>query len=329
MQNATNQYCEICPVRKMANKYSFWAKYADIICSGIKSNDIILILGESGVGKTLIAERIHHASCNPSKNKSFISKNCAGHDPYVLQATLFGSEEGAFTGAIKKKGVFETLNGGTLFLDEIGDADLETQKQLLDVLDRHEIQRLGSSQPIPFSGSLIFATNRDLCALVKEGKFREDLYYRIHDFVLHIPPLRERKDDIPQIAESLKMKYLKMYALPLDFTFTLDVMKEITSRPWFGNIRSLDYSIKKAIQFFRNDHTREIVLLPESNEITKENSDIPSPLASTDEILKWHFQRTLEACDWNKTKAAKALNINYKTLLHKIKEYNLSDHIKV
>lgn len=286
------------------------------------SQATVLLRGESGTGKELIASAIHYAS--PRADKSLIKVACAALPENLLESELFGYERGAFTGAIERKiGRFELANGGTIFLDEIGDLSLATQVKLLRVLQEKEFERLGGTQTIKVDVRVICATHRNLEEMVKEGKFREDLFYRINVFPIQIPPLRERKEDIPLLVDHFIQKYSKenkkkirgINRAALDILMAYDFP---------GNVRELENVIERAVVICHRDliSPRD---LPANLSVGKavglpaEGVSLPEVVASIEK------QRIKEALEKYKTqrKAAKALGITERMLGYKIKKYRI------
>ena len=213
---------------------------------GAKSNIPILVEGESGVGKELIAKAIQNASDRSSK--PFVTVNCGAIPDNLVESILFGHEKGAFTGAAEKHvGKFVEANGGTLFLDEVGELPLETQVKLLRALQEGEIDPVGATKPVKVDFRLISATNKDLIQLVKDGKFREDLYYRLNVFPIRVPPLRDRKDDIPALARNFLTRFAAEEGRKSLATITPDAMSLLESYDWPGNIRQLENTVFRAV----------------------------------------------------------------------------------
>ena len=205
----------------------------------------VLILGESGVGKELVAQAIHYNS--PRAARPFVKVNCAALPENIVESELFGHERGAFTGALsQRKGRFENADGGTIFLDEIGDIPPSTQIRLLRVLQEREIERVGGDQPIRIDVRILAATNRKLETLIREGRFREDLYYRLNVFPIHVPPLRERKTDIPLLADYFVEKYSQCNKIPV-VRISTPAIDMLMSHHWPGNVRELENCIERAV----------------------------------------------------------------------------------
>jgi DNA-binding NtrC family response regulator len=205
----------------------------------------VLITGESGTGKELVARAIHNLGARA--NKPFVAVSCGAIPETLIEAELFGHEKGAFTGTVgAREGYFEQAGDGTLFLDEIGDLSLYTQVKLLRVLQQMEFSRLGSNRLIPLRARLIFATHQDLAKLVAEGKFRQDLYYRINVMRIEAPPLQDRPEDIPIIAQHFLRHYAQVFQKPMQ-TIEPEAMEMLQSYPWPGNVRELENVMQRAI----------------------------------------------------------------------------------
>jgi len=287
-----------------------------------ESQATVLLQGESGTGKELVASAIHYAS--PRANKPFIKVACAALPENLLESELFGYEKGAFTGAVERKaGRFELANGGTIFLDEIGDLSLTTQVKLLRVLQEKEFERLGGTQTIKVDVRVICATHRNLEKMIKEGKFREDLFYRISVFPIYLPALRERKEDIPLLVDYFIEKYSKenkkkikgLNRAALDLLMAYD---------WPGNVRELENVIERAVVICQKDFITPKEL-PASLFREKE-VELPAEGTSLPEIIEAiEKQRIEEALKKYKTQrqAAKALGITERILGYKIKKYKI------
>lgn len=210
-----------------------------------KTNMLALITGESGTGKELVASAIHYNSAR--KNRPFVAVNVAAIPEDLMESELFGHERGAFTGADSKRiGKFEEANEGTIFLDEIGEMDIHMQTKLLRVLQESKITRLGSNKEIPLNVRVIAATNKNLAQRVKDGKMREDLYYRLQGFLIHLPPLRERGNDILLLAKSMLKQFCDANRIP-EKSFSSDALKAMMKHPWSGNVRELKAFVERAV----------------------------------------------------------------------------------
>ncbi|HOY48458.1 MAG TPA: sigma-54 dependent transcriptional regulator [Flavobacteriales bacterium] len=220
-----------------------------------KTNMLALITGESGTGKELVASAIHYNSAR--KNRPFVAVNVAAIPEDLMESELFGHERGAFTGADSKRiGKFEEANEGTIFLDEIGEMDIHMQTKLLRVLQESKITRLGSNKEIPLNVRVIAATNKNLAQRVKDGKMREDLYYRLQGFLIHLPPLRERDNDILLLAKSMLKIFCDANRIPVK-SFSSDALKAMMKHPWSGNVRELKAFIERAVLISDHDIIEE------------------------------------------------------------------------
>ncbi|MCK5427644.1 MAG: sigma-54-dependent Fis family transcriptional regulator, partial [Thermodesulfovibrionia bacterium] len=289
----------------------------------------VLLLGESGTGKELFARAIHFLS--PRKEHPFITINCAAIPRELLESELFGHEKGSFTGAENRKlGKFELADKGTVFLDEIGEMDMSLQSKLLRTLQEGEIERVGGTKPLKVDVRIIAATNQNLEAEAANQSFREDLYYRLSVFPITIPPLKERKEDIPNLVEYFVSKYSAEMKIPQKNVIpdTMEILKNYT---WKGNIRELENVIERALILCEGDIiTQEHLRLAPSiahmgtlqniplNGTLNEAASVALRIAETLRIKK-----ALESTHGNKSKAADQLKVSYKTLLTKIKEYGV------
>ncbi len=279
------------------------------------SDTTALIRGESGTGKELIARAIHANS--PRRYMPIVVVNCGALSEGVLESELFGHEKGAFTGAhYRRKGKFEMADGGTLFLDEIGDINLKTQVDLLRVLEEKKITRVGGNAEIPVDFRLIAATNKNLEAMSAEGKFREDLYYRVNVFSIAIPPLRERREDIPPLAEH----FLKRFAQSMNKPITgiaLETRELMRGFDWPGNVRELQNAVERAVLVCK---TKEI----QPGDLPLQVSDSRGSATngkSLSDVERQHVKNVLEETGWNVYQAARLLEIDRVTLYNKIKKY--------
>jgi DNA-binding NtrC family response regulator len=286
----------------------------------------VLILGESGTGKELVATAIHrnsHGAAGP-----FIKINCAALSPTLLESELFGHEKGAFTGAVaRRRGRFEQAHGGTLFLDEVGELGIDLQAKLLRVLQSKIFERVGGEESLSVNVRVVAATNRDLKARIATGEFREDLYYRLNVVPIVLPALRERKEDIPLIAEHILRQLARQRGSPA-LTLSLDAAAELSRRPWPGNVRELRNALARAAILARGGVIRSLDLTALDR---SEPAPIPPPastlhlraaLAETEQRL---VRQALEQTNWNRTQAARLLGISRRQLFDKIRLYNLSE----
>lgn len=284
-----------------------------------KSN--VLITGKSGTGKELVARAIHSLS---SQNGSrFVAVNCSAIPEGLLESELFGHKKGSFTSAFQdKKGLFECACGGTLFLDEIGYMPLSCQVKLLRAVEHRQIIPVGSTMPIDIDLRLIAATNKDLAKEIKAGRFREDLYYRMNVVGIHLPPLRDRKEDIPLLVEH----FIKKYNTEMGKHCTGvsdDVMRLLMSYDWKGNIREMQNVIERAVIFSEDNVIKmsDIGLLGcHVVSLSEENDNLQLAVRAYE---REHICRVLSKCDWNKIEAAKALNIGLSSLYRKLDELEI------
>jgi DNA-binding NtrC family response regulator len=280
------------------------------------SNESILITGESGVGKEVIAQHIHFRS--KKSNKTFVAINCAALPENLLENELFGHEKGAFTGATDlKRGMIELAEGGTLFLDEIGDMSITLQAKLLRVLQDKKFYRLGGSSEITTKFRLIAATNRNLIQTVKEKTFREDLYYRLNVIPINIPPLRERPDDIPALIDYFTQKYSEENQITTP-RIEPNIVSFLSRLNWEGNIRQLENTLKRMLVL--NHKTLSLADIPEELKHSS-NSFLHNALIekqNLEDISKLYVKMVLEHVQGNKKAACDLLNINYRTLQKKL-----------
>ena len=287
------------------------------------STSTVLIRGESGTGKELIARAIHSAS--PRKNKPFIAINCSAIPDALLESELFGYEEGAFTGANKrgKPGKFEIADGGTIFLDEIGDMPIRLQAKILRTLQEKVVTRLGGNNPLNIDVRIIAATNQPLEKMIQQGEFREDLYYRLNVIPIYIPPLRERKEDIPPLLEHFSKKYNKLFKKSIT-GFSGQALEAIMAYHWPGNVRELENTVEYAFNLETTSCILEKSLPFKLREAKLKNK---SPAFNTlKEVEKNHIKAVLESFGpgtEQKKLAAEVLGIGIATLYRKIKEYGL------
>ena len=281
----------------------------------------VLITGESGTGKELVVRAIHHAS--PRRFHPLVVIHCGALTETLLESELFGHEKGAFTGAqYRKKGKFEIAEGGTVFLDEIGDISLKTQTDLLRVLQEREIVRVGSTQPIKVDFRCVAATNKNLEQLIEEGKFRPDLFYRLNVFHIELPPLRERRDDIPLLVDHFVRKFSMQMNKKIN-RVSPEAMDLLQQQPWAGNIRELENAVERAM------------VVAQEPEICEHDFAFKAAAASAngaskslEDMEKAHILRVLEQCNWNQTRTAEALEIDRVTLHHKLKKYGWSKPVE-
>jgi len=298
----------------------------------VNTKSTVLITGESGTGKELVAKAIHYNS--PRRNHPMITINCGSIPHHLLESEFFGHVKGAFTGAISsKKGLFEEANHSTLFLDEIAEMDLDLQVKILRAIEDEEIRRVGDTQPIRLDLRIIAATNRDLSQAVEEGKFRKDLFYRLNIVSIHIPPLRERREDIPPLANFFLEKYRRKHDRNIQ-GFTPETLRQLMDCDWPGNVRELENAIEQAVVMTDEPwiKIKDIACL-----LPGRNGGIRVSLPATDAKLKTTLRevqkiaereliaRVIQECNGNRTQAAAKLGISRRALLYKLKTMKLND----
>ncbi|MCS7041538.1 MAG: sigma-54 dependent transcriptional regulator [Bryobacteraceae bacterium] len=278
---------------------------------------LVLIEGETGTGKELIAHMIHRNS--PRAHMPFVPVDCASLAPSLIESELFGAMRGAYTGADRDRtGVFEAANGGTVFLDEIGEIDLNFQLKLLRFLQEKEIRPLGSSRPKKVDVRVIAATNRNLRKMVEEGKFREDLWYRLDVVRITVPPLRERHGDIPLLAAAFLKRYNERYGL--DARITESGMRALTGYTWPGNVRQLQHMIERLVILAPGGRITEDAV----EEAIRASSPREEPGETLAEAEAEQIRKVLAATGGNKSRAARILGIERKTLYRKLERMGLA-----
>jgi two-component system response regulator AtoC len=325
--------------KEVAREYSFeniisknekMQKIFDVIKKVSHYKSTVLITGESGTGKELVARALHYNS-GRSQNP-FIAVNCGAIPENLLESELFGHAKGAFTDAIRtKKGLFEEADGGTLFLDEIGELPGPLQVKLLRVLQEGEIRRIGESKPIQIDVRIVAATVKDLQKEVNEGRFREDLFYRLNVLPVHIPPLRERKEDIPLLIHHFIGKYnqaMNKNVASVDHK----AMETLISYKWYGNVRELENTIERAIVLSEKNHIEAESLPIEIQEFKEEFKLATFPdeeysIKKASKSLEINLiKKALKKTKRNHTHAARLLEISHRALLYKIKEYEIIEN---
>ncbi len=286
----------------------------------------VLILGESGTGKELVAKAIHYNSQRATK--LFTAINCAAIPENLIESELFGYEPGAFTGATtRKKGLFEATNGGTLFLDEIGDLPLLTQSKILRVLQEKEVRRLGGRDSIKVDVRIIAATNKDLEKEMRDGRFREDLYYRLRVVTIELPPLRHRKEDIPELVKHFIEKYNREFGKRIKGIET-PAMKALLDYSWPGNIRQLESVIEKAVLMCDSDMIKLDEIKSDLKTIRKNgilDLDIPDEGINFEELEKELLKKAMAKANNVAARAARLLGMSYKTFWYRWEKFGLGN----
>ena len=290
-----------------------------------RSNSTILITGETGTGKEVVARAIHHNSAR--RTHRFVALNCSAIPETLLEAELFGHVRGAFTGAVgARQGRFEQAHKGTLFLDEVGTMSSALQTKLLRALQEREFERIGDSQTIKVDVRVIGATNSDLAKMVAEGSFREDLYYRLHVIPVQLPPLRDRREDVPVLVQH----FLQKFSPTSEMRVSQDAMRALMAYAWPGNVRQLENAVERAValssgrqQLETTDLPAEVHLEPPSTqapfvELPDDGLDLPGYLAAIERDL---IQRSLDRTGGNRNRAAELLHIKRTTLVEKLKRF--------
>ncbi len=296
-------------------------RVVELISTVAPTETSVLITGESGVGKELVARAVHANS--PRAYMPLVVVNCGALPEGTLESELFGHERGAFTGAqYRHKGKFELADGGTLFLDEIGEISPKIQVELLRVIEEKKVTRMGGSASVEADFRLVAATNRDLKREVTEGRFREDLYYRINVFEIHVPPLRDRREDIRDLVLHFAQRFAGQMNRPVP-QFTAPAMERMEAHDWPGNVRELSNAIERALVVQRGG-----VIDAEDLPIEQGSAVVPGRPASGDRSLatveRDHVLAVLEETDWNISEASRVLRIDRGTVYNKIKQYGLT-----
>ncbi len=290
-----------------------------------KSSSTVLIRGESGTGKELIARAIHNQS--PRSGEMFQAVNCAAINENLLESELFGHEKGSFTGAhAEKKGLFEVADRGTLFLDEIAELDIAMQAKLLRALQERKIRRVGGTNEISVDVRVVAATNRDLRAMVSDGRFRDDLYYRINVLSIDVPPLRERREDIPVLIDFFLKKHTRNTSR-LVRGLTPDTRKLMVDYAWPGNVRQLESAIERAILLCEGDlitiEDLPLEVRQESSPAAQGAFKLPPEGISFEDVERDLIMQAMEQTDYNITKAAKLLGLTFRTLQYRLEKFGI------
>jgi DNA-binding NtrC family response regulator len=294
------------------------------------SNSTVLIRGESGSGKERVARAIHKAS--PRRSEIFQAVNCAAINENLLESELFGHEKGSFTGAhVQKKGQFEIADRGSLFLDEIGDLSVPMQAKILRVLQEREVMRVGGARPIKVDVRVIAATNRDLEAMVKDGRFREDLYYRLNIIPINLPPLRNRRDDIAILIEFFISKHSRNSPRKIR-GLTASARNLLMNYSWPGNVRQLESAIERAILLCEGDEISvedlPLEIRQESSPSSNFNFKLPPEGISFEELEQSLITQAMEQTGWNITRAAKLLGLSFRTLQYRLEKFDMRKPMK-
>jgi two-component system, NtrC family, response regulator AtoC len=304
--------------RDMVSKNAGMHRVFDLAKSAARSQSTILILGESGTGKELLARAIHAESLRQAA--PFVAVSCAALTETLLESELFGHEKGSFTGAVaRRKGRFELAHGGTLFLDEIGDISPKLQLDLLRVLEERKLVRVGGSEPVDVDVRIIAATNRDLKKAAAEGQFREDLYYRLNVIPILLPPLRDRREDIPLLVEHF-LEHLSVETDRQIEGVSADALAALMGYDWPGNVRELRNVLERGMVVARDKLIQPEDLGLAAAGLRTESSD---PSLTLDEVERRHITAVLQHTGGNVTQAARTLAIDRVTLYNKIKKYGL------
>ena len=289
------------------------------------SSSTVLIRGDSGVGKERVARAIYKAS--PRAGEIFQAVKCAAINENLIESELFGHEKGSFTGAhAQKKGQFETADRGTLFLDEIGDLNINMQAKILRALQEKEIMRVGGTRPIKVDVRVIAATNRDLETMVKENRFREDLYYRLNIIPIVIPPLRNRRDDIPPLLDFFVAKHSAGASRQIS-GLTASARNLVMSYSWPGNVRQLESAIERAILLCDGSEIQvedlPVEIRQEGTSASAFNFKLPPEGISFEEVERSLITQAMEQTNWNITRAAKLLGLSFRTLQYRLEKFGL------
>jgi len=306
---------EIFPRTELIGQSPGMKRVGELIEMVAPTDATVLISGESGTGKELVARAIHASS--PRRYMPMVVIHCGALTETLLESELFGHERGAFTGAqYRKKGKFEVADGGTVFLDEISDISLKTQTDLLRVLQEKEIVRVGGTQPVKVDFRCVTATNKNLEMLVKEGTFRPDLFYRLNVFNIDLPALRDRREDIPLLADHFLRKYSTAMnrLVPHIAPAAIDLL---LSHTWPGNVRELENAVERALVIGRGAEVQ-------ASDFPFQRTKEPVSKANTlEEVERLHIERVLQESDWNLSRTARILDIDRTTLYNKLKRYGL------
>jgi len=316
--------------KTMLSRDSSMKRLLNMALVAASSDATVLVSGESGTGKELLARFIHTNS--PRNGKPFVAVNCASIPEGLLESELFGHEKGAFTGAhTQRLGKFEQAEGGTILLDEISEMDLKLQAKLLRVIQEKEVERVGGKTPIPLDIRIVATTNRDMTEEVREGRFREDLYYRLNIFPLTLPPLRERGEDMPYLARCFMQRFSRKYSRHID-AISDEALDYIKRCEWKGNIREMENTMERSVLLCQSTtlELEHLLMCAAPGEMKEKAPAAPATseiLADGANNMTLHEMerglicKTLDDLDGNRTRAAKVLGISVRTLRNKLKEY--------
>ena len=306
---------EVFPSTELIGKSPAMKKVVELIEMVAPTEATVLITGESGTGKEVVARAIHAAG--PRRYMPMVTIHCGALTETLLESELFGHEKGAFTGAqYRKKGKFEIADGGSVFLDEISDISLKTQTDLLRVLQEKEIVRVGGNQQIKVDFRCIAATNKNLETLVKEGAFRPDLYYRLHVFCIDLPPLRDRRDDIPLLVNHFLNKFCMATSRAMP-QLSAEALEVLMRHDWPGNVRELENAVERALVVGRGSEIRP------ADFSFQFQADEPKGGKTLDDVERAHIERILRETQHNLSRAARVLDIDRTTLYNKLRRYGL------
>jgi DNA-binding NtrC family response regulator len=306
---------EASPGTELIGKAPAMKKVYELIEMVAPTEATVLITGESGTGKEVVARAIHAAG--PRRYMPMVTIHCGALTETLLESELFGHEKGAFTGAqYRKKGKFEVADGGSVFLDEISDISLKTQTDLLRVLQEKEIVRVGGNQQIKVDFRCIAATNKNLESLVKAGTFRPDLYYRLHVFCIDLPPLRDRREDIPLLVAHFLNKFCMMTSRPVP-QISSEALQVLMNHEWPGNVRELENAVERALVVSRGPEIR-----PADFSFQFQTDGMPTG-RTLEDVERVHIERVLRETEHNLSRAARILDIDRTTLYNKLRRYGL------
>lgn len=302
----------------------------------VDTRSTVLITGESGTGKDVLARAIHYNS--PRRDRLYVAVNCTAIPEQLMESEMFGHEKGAFSGAVQaRKGLFEEADGGTLFLDEIGDLPLAMQAKLLRVLQDGMVRRVGATRHVQVDTRIVAATNKDLLREVADGRFREDLYYRLAVVQVHMPPLRDRVEDIALLAQHFMTQYSRLYERPAR-RLSLAVLRDFQSRRWSGNVRELANAVERAVLLTEQEQIEIADIMASTPAVLDEARQAAPPRSASvpsggdldmkgalhravESVERQYIERALHATGGNRTRAARALGISHRNLMYKLKQY--------